>query len=80
MSKPLDTVAQIHPEHVGSIRSRKTEEPSGDHFNLAGHPKSDIQRLGLEHIRSTDPFILRAREAFLIKKFDSYENGLNQEP
>ena len=67
-------------EHVGYIRSRKTEEPSGEHFNLPGHSQSDIQGLGIEHVRSTDPFILRAREAFLIKKFDSYKNGLNQEP
>ena len=67
-------------EHVGYIRSRKTEEPSGDHFNLPGHSQSDIQGLGIEHVRSTDPFILRAREALLIKKFDSYRNGLNQEP
>ena len=64
-------------EHVGYIRSKKTEEPSGDHFNLPGHSQSDIQGLGIEHVRSTDPFILRAREAFLIKKFDSYNQELS---
>ena len=47
---------------------------------MPGHSQSDIQGLGIEHVRSTDPFILRAREALLIKKFDSYRNGLNQEP
>ena len=54
--------------------------PSGDHFNLPGHSQSDIQGLGIEHVRSTDPFILKAREALLIKKFDSFRYGLNQEP
>ena len=40
----------------------------------------DLVALGLEHVRSSDPFILKAREHLLIKKFDSYRNGLNQEP
>ena len=37
-------------------------------FNLPGYSQSDIQGLGIEHVRSTEPFILRAREAYLIKK------------
>ena len=37
-------------------------------FNLPGYSQSDIQGLGIEHVRSRDPFILRAREAYLIKK------------
>ena len=77
---PVNKDSKRLSEHVGYIRSRKNEEPSGDHFNLPGHSQSDIQGLGIEHVRSTDPFILRAREALLIKKFDSFKNGLNQEP
>ena len=33
-----------------------------------------------ENVKSTDPFVLKAREAFLIKKFDSFRNGLNKDP
>ena len=34
--------------------------------------------LGIEQVKSLDPFILKAREHWLTKKFDSYRNG--QEP
>ena len=34
-----------------------------------------------KHItKSSDPFVLKAREFFLIQKFDTYNNGLNKEP
>ena len=36
--------------------------------------------LAIEHVKSNDPFVLKAREAFLIKKFDSFRNGLNKDP
>ena len=59
------------------MTTKKMDEPSAQHFCKAGH---DLIALGLEHVRSWDPFILRAREHLLIKKFDSFRNGLNQEP
>ena len=67
-------------EHLYYVTSRKMDEPSAQHFCQAGHSAHDLVALGLEHVRSRDPFILRAREHLLIKKFDSYRNGLNQEP
>ena len=33
-----------------------------------------------EQVRNKDPFILKAREHWIIKKFDSHRKGLNQEP
>ena len=59
---------------------QKTHEPSGDHFSLPGHTFHHIQGLAVEKVMNKDPFILKAREAWLIKKFDSYRNGLNKEP
>ena len=41
---------------------------------------SDLFGLAIEHVKSNDPFVLKAREAFLIKKFDSFRNGLNKDP
>ena len=67
-------------EHLGYIKSDKFTEPSGEHFSLPGHSLSDMEGLVLEKVRSRDPFVLRAREALLIQKFDSYRNGLNKEP
>ena len=49
-------------------------------FCQAGHNSHDLIALGLKLVRSKDPFVLRAREHLLIKKFDSFRNGLNQEP
>ena len=55
-------------------------EPSGQHFTKRGHNVSDMRGLVLEEVKSKDPFVLRARESILIKKFDTYRHGLNNEP
>ena len=33
----------------------------------------------IEKVRSKDPFVLRARESMLIRKFDTYRRSLNKE-
>ena len=67
-------------EHLGYIGNDKSEEPSRLHFSLPGHSKHDLQGLGIEQVRSKDPFIIKAREHKYIQLFDSYRRGLNQEP
>ena len=67
-------------EHLGYIKSEKCSEPSGEHFNLPGHKLSDIEGMVLEQVFSDNPYILRAREALMIQKFDAFKFGLNQEP
>ena len=62
------------------MKSDKLFEPSGDHFNLPGHSIHDMEGVVLEKVRNSDPYVLRAREALLISKFDSYRKGLNKEP
>ena len=66
-------------EHRDYAKFNKTEEPSGSHFNRAGHSFHQMQGLAVEQVKNKDPFILKAREAWLIKKFDCYRNGLNKE-
>ena len=66
-------------EHRDYAKFQKTQEPSGEHFSLTGHTFNHIQGLAVEKVMNKDPFILKAREAWLIKKFDSYRNGLNKE-
>ena len=34
----------------------------------------------LEKVKNSDPYVLRARESMLIRKFDSFRHGLNKEP
>ena len=67
-------------ENKQYIQSQNLENPSGFHFNQPGHNQSHLSGLVLEHVRSTDPFVLKAREFYLIQKFDTYNNGLNKEP
>ena len=67
-------------EHRDYPKRDVTTEPSGKHFTKSGHNVSDLKGLVLEKVRSNDPYILKSREHMLIKKFDSYRNGLNQEP
>ena len=66
-------------EHRDYPKSGRVDEPSGQHFTLPGHSVSNLQGLAVEHVKNKDPFVLKAREAFLIQKFDSYRKGLNKE-
>ena len=67
-------------EHKQNVRSKNLETPSGFHFNKPGHNLSHLVGLVLEHVKSVDPFVLRAREFLYIQKYDCYRNGLNKEP
>ena len=67
-------------EHKQYVRSTLVDKPSGFHFNLPGHNLSHFSGLVLEHVKSRDPFVLRAREFLYIQHFDTYRNGLNKEP
>ena len=67
-------------EHKQNIRSKNLETPSGFHFSKPGHNLSHFAGLVLEKVKSSDPFVLRAREFLHIQKFDCYRNGLNKEP
>ena len=55
------------------------DKPSGGHLNQQGQEVSDLAGLVLEHVKSSDPFVLRAREYLYNQNFESYINGLNGE-
>ena len=67
-------------EHTYYVKSEKFTEPSGEHFNLPGHSLHHLKGLALEEVRNADTFVLKAREALLIQKFNTFNRGLNQEP
>ena len=64
-------------EHLGYIGNENSEEPSRLHFSLPGHNKHHLLGLGIEQVRSQDPFVIKAREHKYIQLFDSYRRGLN---
>ena len=67
-------------EHLNYVNVKNFEEPSAEHFCKPGHKVHNLLAIGIEQVRSHDPFIMKAREHWIIKKFDSFKNGLNQEP
>ena len=65
-------------EHLGYVRREVLSEPSGNHFNTGTHNVSHLRGCVLEHSKSDDVFVQAVREHFLIQKFDTFRNGLNQ--
>ena len=66
-------------EHRDYPKRDIVTEPAGEHFTKKGHTVADMKGQVLEKVRSKDPYILRAREAMLIRKFDTHRRGLNKE-
>ena len=67
-------------EHRDYPKRHVTNEPSGKHFTKSGHNVAHLKGLVLEKVRSPDPYVLKSREHLLIQKFNSFRQGLNQEP
>ena len=62
-------------EHRGAVRNHRV----GDHFNLPGHELADFNFLPFEKARSSDPFVLEARESYWIEKYGVLgEGGMNR--
>ena len=51
-------------EHRYYPKNGSIEELPGEHFRLAGHAVSDLFGLAIKHVKNSDPFVLKAREAF----------------
>ena len=58
----------------------QTEPLLGEHFTKHGHTMADLRVQVLGKVKSKDPFILRAWEAMLIQKFNTFRRGMNKEP
>ena len=67
-------------EHRDYPKRDVLTEPSGEHFTQRGHSVAHLKGQVLEKVKNKDPFVLKAREHLLIKEFDTFRHGLNQEP
>ena len=74
------TLRERMGEHRDYPKRDVFTEPAGEHFTKRGHSVSDLKGQVLEKVKNGDPFVLRARESVLIKKFDSFRHCLNKEP
>ena len=81
--KPAQYVGKVG--HTRPCRQRCTEHRGavthhwdigvGDHFNLPGHDLAHFNFLPFEKVRSTDPFVIEARESYWIEKYRVLEEG-----
>ena len=67
-------------EHRDYPKRDVITEPAGEHFTQRGHSVADLKGQVLEKVKNSDPYVFRARESMLIRKFDSFRHGLNKEP
>ena len=65
-------------EHKTYIRKKHLNHPTGEHFNRPGHWIDNITITILEKVKVNDTQYRKEREKYLIKKFDTYYNGMNK--
>ena len=66
-------------DHRGYINNQVLSQPLGAHFNLPGHALADMKATILEQVKYNDETYRKEREAYLINKFNTFYNGLNQQ-
>ena len=62
---------------AGFFNSEKTDKSTGEHFNRPGHSLSNMTVTILEKIYSNDIFYRKERETYHIRKFNTFDRGLN---
>ena len=65
-------------DHKTYIRSEKLNQPVGEHFNLPGHSIDNLTVIILEKVKVNNELYRKEREKYLIRKFDTYHNGMNK--
>ena len=65
-------------DHKTYIRSKKLNQPVGEHFNLPGHSIDNLKVIILEKVKVNNEQYRKEREKYLIRKFDTYYNGMNK--
>ena len=67
-------------EHIGYIKTKNISQATGHHFNLPGHSLNDMKVIGLEIAKKSDPEYRKERVSYLIRKFNTYYQGINRMP
>ena len=67
-------------QHIGYVRNKQMQKATGEHFNLPGHHIHHMKFTILEKVKSSDPLYGREREKLLIRKFNTFYDGINKEP
>ena len=67
-------------EHIQYIKSNNKKQATGFHFNQPGHSLHDMVTMGVEKPKRTENEYRQERESYLIRKFNSFYNGMNRMP
>ena len=67
-------------EHIQYIKSNNKSQATGFHFNQSGHSVHHMVVTGLEKQKKKDSEYRKERESYLIRKFNSYNMGMNRMP
>ena len=66
-------------EHKGYIYNQVTNRATGAHWNLPGHSLAHLKVIILEQSKYKDEEYIREREKYFIRKFDTFNRGINRE-
>ena len=67
-------------EHKTYVRSKKLNEPTGEHFNRPGHELANLKITILEKMKTNNIIYRKERESYLIRKFNTFNRGMNKSP
>ena len=65
-------------DHRGYIAHQVTSRATGHHWNLPGHSLADLKVTILEQSKSKDEDYRKEREKFFIRKFNTFNEGINR--
>ena len=66
-------------DHRGYVVNQATSQASGLHFNLPGHSLADLSITAIEQVKKNDIIYRKEREELYIRRFDTFNKGLNRQ-
>ena len=65
-------------EHRGYVKNKQTDKATGKHFNLPGHTVANLKISVIEQVRYNLDLYRKEREEFYIRKFNTFNDGMNR--
>ena len=66
-------------DHRGYVTNKVTDKSTGQHFNSPGHSLSDMEVTVIEQTKQKGTEYRKEREKHFIRKFNTFNNGINRE-
>ena len=66
-------------DHRGYIVNKHVDKATGAHYNLPGHSLANLKITILEQVRYNDDAYRKEREKYFIRRFDTFNRGINRE-